>query len=106
MGGRRLSLSFGLFCPIDAAFAGGVLEFDEALDTSGLVCPEPLMLVRNAVRKLSGSAVLRITATDPTTERDFQHFCQFMGHLLLNSEQAVDASGQIVFSYWIQKKAA
>jgi tRNA 2-thiouridine synthesizing protein A len=50
--------------------------------------------------------VLRIIATDPTTERDFQHFCQFMGHSLLNSEQAVDASGQIVFSYWIQKKAA
>jgi len=82
------------------------LEFDEALDTSGLVCPEPLMLVRNAVRKLAGSEVLRIIATDPTTERDFQHFCQFMGHSLLNSEQAVDASGQIVFSYWIQKKAA
>ncbi|MDG1123656.1 MAG: sulfurtransferase TusA [Pseudomonadales bacterium] len=82
------------------------MEFDEALDTSGLVCPEPLMLVRNAVRKLAGSEVLRIIATDPTTERDFQHFCQFMGHSLLNSEQAVDASGQIVFSYWIQKKAA
>lgn len=82
------------------------MEFDEALDTSGLVCPEPLMLVRNAVRKLAGSGVLRIIATDPTTERDFQHFCQFMGHSLLNSEQAVDASGQIVFSYWIQKKAA
>ena len=64
------------------------------------------MLVRNAVRKLAGSEVLRIIATDPTTERDFQHFCQFMGHSLLNSEQAVDVSGQIVFSYWIQKKAA
>ncbi len=110
MGRRRLSGSFGLFfcaiCAIYAACAGDVLEFDEVLDTTGLVCPEPLMLVRNAVRKLAASAVLRITATDPTTERDFQHFCQFMGHSLLTCEQAVDASGQIVFSYLLQKKAA
>jgi len=76
------------------------------LDTSGLVCPEPLMLVRNAVRKLAANAVLRITATDPTTERDFQHFCQFMGHTLENSESDIGDNGQVVFSYWIRKKAA
>jgi tRNA 2-thiouridine synthesizing protein A len=85
---------------------GGVLDFDEVLDTSGLVCPEPLMLVRNAVRKLAANAVLRITATDPTTERDFQHFCQFMGHTLENSESDIGDNGQVVFSYWIRKKAA
>ena len=58
------------------------MDFDEALDTTGLVCPEPLMLVRNAVRKLAGGAVLRVIASDPTTERDFQHFCQFMGQFV------------------------
>lgn len=82
------------------------MDFDEALDTTGLVCPEPLMLVRNAVRKLASGAVLRVIATDPTTERDFQHFCQFMGHSLLTFEQTVDAAGQVVLCYWIQKKAA
>jgi tRNA 2-thiouridine synthesizing protein A len=82
------------------------LDFDEALDTTGLVCPEPLMLVRNAVRKLAGGAVLRVIATDPTTERDFQHFCQFMGHSLLTSEQTLDAAGRVVLLFLIQKKAA
>lgn len=82
------------------------MDFDEALDTTGLVCPEPLMLVRNAVRKLAGGAVLRVIASDPTTERDFQHFCQFMGHSLLISEQTLDAAGQVVLLFLIQKKAA
>ena len=82
------------------------MDFDEALDTTGLVCPEPLMLVRNAVRKLAGGAVLRVIATDPTTERDFQHFCQFMGHSLLTSEQTLDAAGRVVLLFLIQKKAA
>lgn len=82
------------------------MDFDEALDTTGLVCPEPLMLVRNAVRKLAGGAVLRVIASDPTTERDFQHFCQFMGHSLLTSEQTLDAAGQVVLLFLIQKKAA
>jgi TusA-related sulfurtransferase len=50
--------------------------------------------------------VLRVIATDPTTERDFQHFCQFMGHSLLTIEQTVDVAGQVVLCYWIQKKAA
>ena len=82
------------------------MDFDEALDTTGLVCPEPLMLVRNTVRKLAGGAVLRVIATDPTTERDFQHFCQFMGHSLLTSEQTLDAAGRVVLLFLIQKKAA
>ena len=105
MDGHRNCAGFGTSYPT-YAHAGGVLDFDEALDTTGLVCPEPLMLVRNAVRKLAGGAVLRVIATDPTTERDFQHFCQFMGHSLLTIEQTVDAAGQVVLCYWIQKKAA
>ena len=99
------SVSFGSVYPT-YSHTGGVLDFDEALDTTGLVCPEPLMLVRNAVRKLASGAVLRVIATDPTTERDFQHFCQFMGHSLLTSEQTLDAAGRVVLLFLIQKKAA
>ncbi len=105
MGGSWNSTGFGTLYLIYAR-AGGVLDFDEVLDTTGLVCPEPLMLVRNAVRKMMSGAVLRVIATDPTTDRDFQHFCQFMGHSLLTREQTVNAAGQVVLLYWIQKKVA
>ena len=60
-----------------------MLHADCCLDTSGLRCPEPLLLVRNKVREMSHGQVLHVVATDPTTQRDFANFCRFMGHELL-----------------------
>ncbi len=59
---------------------------DYCLDASGLVCPEPLMLVRNRVREMRAGEVLHVLATDPTTERDLTNFCRFMGHQMLSHE--------------------
>ena len=56
------------------------------LDARGLVCPEPLLLVRNRVREMRSGEVLHVLATDPTTERDFTNFCHFMGHQLLQHD--------------------
>lgn len=56
--------------------------FDHEIDTRGLVCPEPLMRVRNKIRAIDAGETLHILATDPTTERDFTNFCRFMGHTL------------------------
>jgi tRNA 2-thiouridine synthesizing protein A len=58
---------------------------DVHLDTTGLVCPEPLMLVRNQVRTMQPGQVLHVEATDPSTERDFTNFCRFMKHELLDA---------------------
>lgn len=71
---------------------------DESLDARGLVCPEPLMLVRNRVRAMSSGQVLYVQATDPSTGRDFANFCRFMGHTLL-AETCEDE----VRHYWIRK---
>jgi tRNA 2-thiouridine synthesizing protein A len=59
---------------------------DQRLDASGLVCPEPLMLVRNAVREMRSGDVLYVLATDPSTERDLENFCRFLGHEMLSHE--------------------
>lgn len=56
---------------------------DASLDTRGLTCPEPLMLVRHRMRALPKGTVLEILATDPSTERDFSNYCRFVGHELL-----------------------
>lgn len=63
------------------------LEADECLDASGLTCPEPIMLLHRKVRGLQGGAVLKIIATDPSTQRDVPKFCTFLGHELLASEE-------------------
>ncbi len=71
---------------------------DIELDVTGLVCPEPLMIVRNRVREMQSGEVLYVVATDPSTRRDFQNFCRFMGHELVGHREREDA-----LEYWIRK---
>ncbi|NCF33041.1 MAG: sulfurtransferase TusA [Proteobacteria bacterium] len=73
-------------------------QVQKELDARGLNCPEPLMLVRNQVRGMRSGEVLLVRATDPTTERDLNHFCQFLGHQMLDTKLE---NG--VFEFWIQK---
>lgn len=77
-----------------------MIEAEHVLDATGLLCPEPLMLVRQRVREIAPGEILHISATDPSTQRDFQNFCRFMGHELLESETGGD-----VLQFWIKKKA-
>lgn len=74
-------------------------EFDAHLDALGLVCPEPLMLVRNRVRTLDAGQVLHVAATDPSTRRDLHNFCRFMGHEMVHERER---DGR--FEYWIRKQ--
>lgn len=60
---------------------------DKFLDTSGLLCPEPVMMLHKAVREVEVGAVIEVTATDPSTTRDIPKFCHFLGHELLAQEE-------------------
>ncbi|TWE05663.1 tRNA 2-thiouridine synthesizing protein A [Pseudomonas sp. AG1028] len=72
---------------------------DDTLDATGLFCPEPVMMLHNKVRDLPAGGLLKIIATDPSTQRDIPKFCVFLGHELV--EQAQDAE---TYLYWIRKK--
>ena len=74
------------------------IEFDDELDTTGLRCPEPLMMVRNRVRRMASGAILKVTATDPSTTWDFPKFCTFMNH-----EMVVMETESLPYQYWIKK---
>ena len=69
------------------------------LDARGLYCPEPVMLLHNKIRDIPAGTFLRLTATDPSTQRDVPKFCLFLGHELVSS---TDNAGEYV--YLIQKK--
>ena len=60
---------------------------DYAIDATGLICPEPLMIVRNKVREMASGETVSVVATDPSTVRDFTNFCRFMGHELADSRR-------------------
>jgi len=68
------------------------------LDTTGLNCPEPVMMLHNAVRDLAPGERIEVSATDPSTQRDIPRFCSFLGHELL--EQGENAG---IFRYVIRK---
>lgn len=56
---------------------------DQQLDTLGLRCPEPVMMVRKIIRSLASGETLLVTADDPSTTRDIPSFCRFMEHELI-----------------------
>ncbi|MBT0723712.1 sulfurtransferase TusA [Rosenbergiella sp. S61] len=61
-------------------------NYDHLLDTCGLRCPEPVMLVRKMVRSMKEGEVVKIIADDPATKRDIPGFCEFMEHTLLSAQ--------------------
>jgi tRNA 2-thiouridine synthesizing protein A len=73
-------------------------EADHELDAVGLICPEPLMLVRNQVRRMQSGQVLHVIATDPSTRRDLHDFCRFLGH-----EMVVEQAAAGRYQFWIRK---
>lgn len=81
-----------------AANTGNLPSYDELLDTSGLYCPEPIMLMHNKVRDMASGQVLKVMATDPATTRDVPKFCQFLGHELLEQ----DISSESSYLYFIR----
>jgi len=62
-------------------------EIDKVLDTSGLLCPEPVMMLHKAVKDLVENGVIKVIATDPSTTRDIPKFCHFLGYELLKQEE-------------------
>ena len=59
---------------------------DHMLDAIGLRCPEPVMMVRGAIRKMQHGETLVVIADDPSTTRDVPSFCRFMDHTLVAQE--------------------
>lgn len=56
------------------------------LDTLGLRCPEPVMMVRLKIREMAEGETLLVVADDHSTTRDIPSFCRFMDHLLIASD--------------------
>jgi len=68
------------------------------LDTLGLRCPEPVMLIRGRIRKMNSGDTLLVIADDPATTRDIPAYCRFMDHPLV----AFDTN-DMPYRYLIQK---
>lgn len=81
-GGGKL----GPFCRREMKMSELFSTPDHTLDAQGLRCPEPVMMVRKAVRTMPVGETLLIIADDPATTRDIPGFCRFMEHELVAQE--------------------
>ena len=58
-----------------------------SLDTSGLFCPEPVMLLHNKIDQSRVGDLIEVIATDPSTQRDIPKFCAFLDHELVEQRE-------------------
>ncbi|MEZ5491772.1 MAG: sulfurtransferase TusA family protein [Gammaproteobacteria bacterium] len=73
-------------------------EADLELDVSNLQCPMPLLKAKLALNGLSSDQILKVTATDPGSEKDFHLFVEQSDHQILDFKKD-DQS----YYYWIRK---
>lgn len=70
------------------------IQFQKDLDARGLNCPLPILKAKKALAEMATGEVLRITATDTGSVRDFQAFAKQTGNALLSHTQN---AGEFVF---------
>jgi tRNA 2-thiouridine synthesizing protein A len=62
------------------------MNIDQELDTRGLNCPLPILKAKKALSTMESGQVLRVTATDSGSVRDFQAFARQTGNELVEQQ--------------------
>ncbi|NOZ82338.1 MAG: sulfurtransferase TusA family protein [Euryarchaeota archaeon] len=70
------------------------MKADEVLDTSGMVCPMPVLKTRKAAESLEPGKVLKVIATDRGAKSDIPAWAKNSGFELLGVEEE---GGKYVF---------
>jgi len=73
---------------------------DEAvrLDTSGALCPMPILEIAKAMRRLAPGTLVELVSTDRGLEADLPAWCEATGHALLRLERRGEH-----FVGWVRK---
>lgn len=74
------------------------INADIEIDLSGLRCPMPLLKAKLALNSMDSTQVLKVVATDPGSEKDFQLFVNQTDHKILDFQKDDSA-----YYYWIKK---
>lgn len=60
---------------------------DVELDVTGLSCPMPLLKAKLALNNMESQQILKVVATDPGSEKDFQLFVDQSDHQILDFQR-------------------
>lgn len=70
------------------------MQYDIVLDTSGMICPYPIVKTKQAMAKMQAGQIIKVICTDPSSVIDFESFVVVAGHTMLVREQP---QGQYIF---------
>lgn len=62
------------------------MNWDDEIDTIGLLCPLPVLKARKRLASLKSHQVLRVLADDPAAIVDMPYFCIEQGHTLIETQ--------------------
>ena len=71
------------------------------IDTTGTECPIPVLKARRIASELMYDAIIKIIATDPLAEADFQHYCDQSKFEYLG---CIKDKNKIIIRYKFKKK--
>ena len=57
------------------------------LDTSGTECPIPVLKARKLASELRKDTIIKVIATDPLAEADFEHYCDPVSYTHLRAHE-------------------
>lgn len=74
------------------------IKVDQTLDVRGILCPRPMLMTMNHLKKMQKGQVLLVLATDRATKQSITSLCKKTGDELLKQEDEAT-----VLKYWIRK---
>jgi Predicted redox protein, regulator of disulfide bond formation len=75
------------------------IQESQVLDTSGLLCPMPVIKTAKAMKTLTGGQVLKLLATDRGSVADIPAWAESTGNELLESHEEGDT-----FVFYLRKQ--
>ena len=60
---------------------------EKQIDATGMMCPGPLLKLKEGIESLGSGQILSLKASDPGFARDVQAFCNASGHVLLGVQK-------------------
>ena len=78
-----------------------VENYEIVLDTSGTECPIPVLKARKLASELTEDVIIKVIATDPLAEADFEHYCEQSKFEYLSCAKE---DGKIVIKYKFKKE--
>ena len=62
------------------------INWNQELDTNGLLCPLPVLKVRKALKQMHSGDILRLLTDDPAGVIDIPHYCKETGNKILETK--------------------